>query len=282
MKVLVADDDLDQLALRCLLLERSGFETVRASDPGAALAMAKAEKPECAVVDVYFPNQESGLRLMRDLKVLNSAIHLFALTGVKSGCLATRSESRLIDEVLEKGSGSANLVRKLKALELRKQMEAQALSPAEELKSAVCDSDASRVREILEHHPELRATIDDPLVNYGFGTHALFAAVQRSDRATIDVLLQAGANINKRTEWWAGGFGVLDDCDPELVPFLTERGAAIDAHAAARLGMTEELREDSDARSRRSPRTGRRRTDSAAFRLDCRNCPAPAGEWRRD
>ena len=61
--------------------------------------------------------------------------------------------------------------------------------------------------------------------------------MQRSDRATIDVLLRAGADIRKRTEWWAGGFGVLDDCDPGLVDFLVERGAVIDAHAAARLGM---------------------------------------------
>jgi hypothetical protein len=71
----------------------------------------------------------------------------------------------------------------------------------------------------------------------------LFAAVQRSDRATIEVLLQAGADIRKRTDWWAGGFGVLDDCDPSLVNFLVERGAVIDAHAAARLGMMPKLRE---------------------------------------
>ena len=108
---------------------------------------------------------------------------------------------------------------------LKSHVEALGLTPAETLKTAVCDNDASRVREILDRHPELRARIDDPLPNYGFGQHALFAAVQRSDRATIDVLLRAGADIRKRTEWWAGGFGVLDDCDPSLVDFLIERGA---------------------------------------------------------
>ena len=79
--------------------------------------------------------------------------------------------------------------------------------------------------------------------DYGHGQHALFAAVQRSDRATIEVLLRAGANIQKRTEWWAGGFGVLDDCDPSMVEFLMERGAVLDAHAAARLGKFAELQE---------------------------------------
>jgi ankyrin repeat protein len=126
---------------------------------------------------------------------------------------------------------------------LKAHVQALGLSPAEALKAAVSDSDTVRVREVLERHPELRSKIDDPLPNYGFGENALFAAVQRSDRATIDVLLRAGANIRKRTEWWAGGFGVMDDCDPTMVEFLTERGAVIDAHAASRLGMLPRLRE---------------------------------------
>src|SRR6516225_5778194 len=117
------------------------------------------------------------------------------------------------------------------------------LGPAEALTVAVRDNDAQRVRELLESYRELRAKIDEPLPNYGFGQQALFAAVQRSDRATIDVLLQAGADIRKRTDWWAGGFGVLDDCHPSLVNFLVERGAVIDAHAAARLGMMPKLSE---------------------------------------
>jgi ankyrin repeat protein len=116
-------------------------------------------------------------------------------------------------------------------------------SPAELLKAAVCDSDALRVSDVLERYPDLRAKIDDPLPNYGFGQNALFAAVQRSDHATIEVLLRAGAGIRKRTEWWAGGFGVLDDCDPTLAEFLIERGAVVDAHSAARLGMMPKLRE---------------------------------------
>lgn len=126
---------------------------------------------------------------------------------------------------------------------LKAHVESLKHTPAEALKAAVCDSDADRVRRILERHPELRAKIDDPLPDYGFGGHALFAAVQRGDRATIEVLLQYGSDIQKRTEWWAGGFGVLDDCDPTLAAFLIERGAVLDAHSAGRLGMTPKLRE---------------------------------------
>jgi ankyrin repeat protein len=127
--------------------------------------------------------------------------------------------------------------------DLKAHVQSLALSPAQALKAAVCDSDAARVRELIKQYPDLRAKIDDPLADYGFGLNALYAAVQRSDRATIDVLLRAGADINKRSEWWAGGFGVLDECDPSLVEFLTERGAVVDTHSASRLGMMPKLRE---------------------------------------
>jgi ankyrin repeat protein len=126
---------------------------------------------------------------------------------------------------------------------LKSHVEALKLTPAEAFREAILHQDASRTQSLLDRHPELRAHINDPLPDYGFGTHALFAAVQRSDKASIDVLLKAGADINKRSDWWAGGFGVMDDCDPSLVDFLVERGAVIDAHAAARLGMLPKLAE---------------------------------------
>src|SRR5579863_1133957 len=71
---------------------------------------------------------------------------------------------------------------------LKAHVEALGLTPAEALKAAVCDGDVPRLRELLDRHPELRATIDEPMPGYGFGQHALFAAVQRSNRAVIDVL----------------------------------------------------------------------------------------------
>ena len=165
---------------------------------------------------------------------------------------------------------------------LKSHVQALGLSPAEALKAAVCDSDAARVLEILERHPELRARIDDPLPGYGFGQQALFAAVQRSDRATIDVLLRAGANIRKRTEWWAGGFGVLDDCDPGMLEFLLDRGALLDAHSASRLGMIDEVARTGGGQSACGARAGRRRPNPAALRLHGRGCRVPAGERRRN
>ena len=71
----------------------------------------------------------------------------------------------------------------------------------------------------------------------------MFAAVQRSDRKTIEVLLAAGADLQTRGKSWAGGMGVLDECAPDMAQLLIERGAAVDVHSAARLGMFEKLQE---------------------------------------
>jgi hypothetical protein len=151
----------------------------------------------------------------------------------------TMPQSRLADaqQALAKEYGFATWAK------LKTHVEALALTPSLAFTAAVRNSDAARVRELLERHAELRARIDAPLENYGHGQHAMFAAVQRGDRATVDVLLAADADIRKRTEWAAGGFGVLDDCDPGMVEFLTTRGAQLGAHSAARLGLIAELTE---------------------------------------
>jgi ankyrin repeat protein len=110
------------------------------------------------------------------------------------------------------------------------------------LAGAITSNNPALLRQILAQNPALHSQLDQPLPNYSFGTPAILAAVNQSNREAIDVLLAAGASINARSHWWAGSFGVLDVATPELAPFLIERGAIVDVHAAARLGMFEQLR----------------------------------------
>ncbi len=117
------------------------------------------------------------------------------------------------------------------------------LQPTERLFAAIRACDAAKVAKVLEEHPELKVQINEPVTNFDDGVQVLLAAVRRTDRKTIDVLLRAGADINVRSRSWAGGIGVLDDCAPELAAFLMERGAVVDAYSAARLGMLEKLQE---------------------------------------
>jgi hypothetical protein len=108
------------------------------------------------------------------------------------------------------------------------------LSPAESLMAAIRAMDAEKAACVLRDHPEVKSALGD-------GT-PLLEAVMRSDRQTIDVLLQAGADIHVRGRHWSGGLSVLDECAPDMAAFLMERGAVLDAHSAARLGMLPELR----------------------------------------
>jgi len=115
------------------------------------------------------------------------------------------------------------------------------------LRSAILAGDTADVTSLLDSYPELRARLNEGDPNFHFGATTLILAVGKKNREMIDLLLRAGADINARSNWWAGSFGVLDGCTPELAPFLIERGAAVDAHAAARLGMLDRLREIVDA-----------------------------------
>lgn len=109
--------------------------------------------------------------------------------------------------------------------------------------AAVVADDVERARELLARHAELRAVLNQPAPELPFGAVPLLPVAQAGRRAMVDVFLEAGADINARSDWWAGGFGVLDSCPPDMAAFLIERGAVVDAHAAARLGMPDRLRE---------------------------------------
>jgi ankyrin repeat protein len=115
--------------------------------------------------------------------------------------------------------------------------------PVEALTAAIKANNASLVRDVLVRYPSLRPRINEPLPNYSFDTPPIIAAVQKDNREIIGVLLDAGANVNQRTGWWAGSFGVLDCAGPELADYLISRGAIVDIHAAARLGKIDRVRE---------------------------------------
>ena len=112
---------------------------------------------------------------------------------------------------------------------------------AEALALAIKRGDPAETRRVLATHPELKSRLNEPLPGGAFGSTALLTAVHRGDQEMADLLLESGADINARSHWWAGSFGVLDGESP-LVPWLIERGATVDAYAASRHGMMDRLR----------------------------------------
>lgn len=111
----------------------------------------------------------------------------------------------------------------------------------EAFKQAVQTGDSGKLRTLLRVHKSLSTQIDAPL--FFFDSPAILAAASRKDRKMLDVLLAYGADINKRSAWWAGGFGILPQSDPEFAAYLEERGAVVDVWAAAGMNRLERLKE---------------------------------------
>lgn len=103
---------------------------------------------------------------------------------------------------------------------------------------AIRNGDATTLRQLLAASSSLREKINSPM--FSFGRRPINAAAAHIP--ALDVLLEFGANINLRSDWEAGPFGVLDECPDDVARHLVSRGATLTAHAAARLGWFDELR----------------------------------------
>jgi DNA-binding response OmpR family regulator len=67
IRILVADDDEDILNLVALMLEREGYDVVRARDGAEAVEVAFAARPVLLVLDVMMPKQD-GFAVIRALR----------------------------------------------------------------------------------------------------------------------------------------------------------------------------------------------------------------------
>ena len=112
----------------------------------------------------------------------------------------------------------------------------------EDLHGYFAADDADGLEQALRQQPNLKRFINKPVGP--FGTQPILNA---KSQKMLDLLLEFGADINARSNWWAGGFGILDLAPPELAEYAIQRGALLDVHSAARLGKFAELRTFLDA-----------------------------------
>ena len=118
--------------------------------------------------------------------------------------------------------------------------------PRTEYIEAVNKGDANRVKSVLAGSDALLEFIDAPW--FAFDAPAIVFAAASGNRELIKVLLDAGADIDVKSSWWAGGTSALQHAagsmlsyNGELAEYLIEQGATIDAHAAAGLDMSDTL-----------------------------------------
>ena len=115
------------------------------------------------------------------------------------------------------------------------------LPPLEQFKRAVHKGDVMALRAVLADSPAARAAINEPL--FSFNSPALVSVAGRNDVALVDALLEFGADPNRRSSWWAGGFHPLHSALGSVADRLIEGGAVPDACAAARLDRVDWLAE---------------------------------------
>lgn len=121
--------------------------------------------------------------------------------------------------------------------------------PSESMKklgSLIQAGDAEGIRNLAKADPDLRAHLEEAIPDGHFGATPLLMATAQGDTKVIDALLEIGANIDGRSHWWAGSFGVLDG-DSKIAKYMIDRGAKVDINAAAHLGMVARVRELLDA-----------------------------------
>jgi ankyrin repeat protein len=127
---------------------------------------------------------------------------------------------------------------------LRRKIASLTESPVDQFLSALHAQDEEGVRELLKNYPEVRAAVNAPIG--GFGGRPL--GMVKKNLPLVDLLLEYGADLNLKSDWWPGPFGLLEfDITPEQAAPLIARGAHVDIFAAAHLGMLDRVRELLDA-----------------------------------
>jgi len=146
------------------------------------------------------------------------------------------SEAQL---VLARELGFASWAKLKQGIELLAAERGNQVAQIEAFKSAIELGDPEELRRLLARYPSLKAQVDAPL--FAFGAPAIVRA--KRDRELVSALLELGADVNARSQWAQGSFGVLDENTPEMAEFLVQRGARLDIHSAAQLGKLGAVKE---------------------------------------
>ena len=113
-RILVIEDNEDNLSLMRLLLERANYEVLSAANGFAGLELAQAERPDLILLDLAMPEMD-GWEVARQLKsdIITNSIPIIAVTAhalpkdreraLEAGCDAfivkPFSVSKLIGEI---------------------------------------------------------------------------------------------------------------------------------------------------------------------------------------
>ena len=122
-KIMIVDDDPDQLVQLDLNVKGFGFDTITAASQKEGEALLDKEKPDLAIVDLMMENQDSGFILSYKIKQKYPDVPVIITTSVTSVTglkfsLETGNDRRWIkaDKYIEKGIRPDQLHREINKL----------------------------------------------------------------------------------------------------------------------------------------------------------------------
>ena len=85
-KILIVDDEIEQIDFASTLLEASGYTLITAMDGREGMKKAKAENPDLILMDIMMPGQ-GGIGMYQDLKHDDETKHIpvIIVTGITRG-----------------------------------------------------------------------------------------------------------------------------------------------------------------------------------------------------
>jgi CheY-like chemotaxis protein len=100
--ILVADDDVEQLAMQRKLLEALGYDVQTAITPGEALRELELSPPDLIVIDLGFPHVAAGLGLIREIRQAGCRLPVIVLSGWPDDIYGA-PEEHMVSRILVKG-----------------------------------------------------------------------------------------------------------------------------------------------------------------------------------
>jgi CheY-like chemotaxis protein len=113
-RLLVADDDVQQLGIRKLLLEAAGHEVAVAEDAPEARRLLEQLHPDVLVMDLRLPKLKDGLSLIRCVDEQHLAAKIIVLSGWTEE-LCDLPEEKLVSCVLGKPIRNEHLLEAISA-----------------------------------------------------------------------------------------------------------------------------------------------------------------------
>ena len=95
-KILIVDDDIEQIEFASTVLEENGYILISATDGLEGMEKVKSEKPDLILLDILMP-EKSGISMYRDLRNDKESkdIPVIVVTGVGRG---QRIEGRMMGQ----------------------------------------------------------------------------------------------------------------------------------------------------------------------------------------